>query len=217
MSVVIFQKEGWTAIMEAACEGHLEVCRFLIDTGCKIDATNRGRTALHLAAEMGHLQITRYLVELSGVNLLVKTRKAAVINTVYWINGTVGYPYHSGNTHCLLSSGTKHCLLDKWYCWVPLPQWEYTLSTRFPSFLALATKLCSTWKRDTITSSGTAHCLLGKLIFLTAVVQKKHLGTHTNIGTKHSLLSTWIRLLAVVLNSVYSEDGTFGYTHQQST
>ncbi|CAC5425650.1 unnamed protein product [Mytilus coruscus] len=76
MSVVLFQVIGWTALMLAARYGHLEICRLLIDTGCKIDTTQGdGKTALHLAAEWGHLQVIRCLVELGGASPLVKTPK----------------------------------------------------------------------------------------------------------------------------------------------
>ncbi|XP_071143991.1 uncharacterized protein [Mytilus edulis] len=62
--------------MFAAEWGRLEVCRLLIDTGCKIDITHSdGSTALHYAAQGGHLQITRCLVEQGGASPLVTTRK----------------------------------------------------------------------------------------------------------------------------------------------
>ncbi|XP_071141470.1 uncharacterized protein [Mytilus edulis] len=65
-----------TALMSAAEEGHLEICRLLIDRGCKIDITrNNGYTALHCAAEWGHLQTTQYLVEQGGASSLVTTRR----------------------------------------------------------------------------------------------------------------------------------------------
>ncbi|CAC5391859.1 unnamed protein product [Mytilus coruscus] len=55
---------GWTALMLAASEGHLEICRLLIDTGCKIDITTiDGETALMLAAWRGHLEICRLLID----------------------------------------------------------------------------------------------------------------------------------------------------------
>ncbi|XP_063417941.1 uncharacterized protein LOC134700478 [Mytilus trossulus] len=61
--------------MFAARFGRLEICRLLIDRGCKIDITsNRGFTALHYAAEEGYLQITRCLVE-RGASPLVTTHK----------------------------------------------------------------------------------------------------------------------------------------------
>ncbi|XP_063406306.1 ankyrin repeat, SAM and basic leucine zipper domain-containing protein 1-like [Mytilus trossulus] len=68
---------GVTALMRAAMWGHLEVCRLLIDTGCKIDITtlNSGYTALHWAAREGYLQITRCLVEQGGASPLIKTQE----------------------------------------------------------------------------------------------------------------------------------------------
>ncbi|XP_076083802.1 uncharacterized protein LOC143054666 [Mytilus galloprovincialis] len=62
--------------MLVAMRGHLEICRLLIDTGCKIDITeNNGETALHWAANMGQLQITRCLVEQGGASPLVTTHQ----------------------------------------------------------------------------------------------------------------------------------------------
>ncbi|XP_071142186.1 ankyrin-1-like [Mytilus edulis] len=65
MSVVLFQEDGgWTALMFAAWGGHLEVCRLLIDRGCKIDITDvDGWTALMWAARFGHLEICRLLID----------------------------------------------------------------------------------------------------------------------------------------------------------
>ncbi|XP_071142175.1 uncharacterized protein [Mytilus edulis] len=63
MSVVLFQRGGWTALMMASWYGHLEICRLLIDTGCKIDITDvSGETALIFAAREGHLEICRLLI-----------------------------------------------------------------------------------------------------------------------------------------------------------
>ncbi|XP_076082646.1 cyclin-dependent kinase 4 inhibitor C-like [Mytilus galloprovincialis] len=56
---------GQTALMKAAMYGHLEICRLLIDTGCKIDITAKynGWTALMFAASGGHLEICRLLID----------------------------------------------------------------------------------------------------------------------------------------------------------
>ncbi|CAG2221101.1 unnamed protein product [Mytilus edulis] len=75
MSVVLFQRggetalmgcqeDGETALMRAASGGHLEICKLLIDTGCKIDITDLlGWTALMFAAQEGHLEICRLLID----------------------------------------------------------------------------------------------------------------------------------------------------------
>ncbi|CAG2187343.1 ARMS [Mytilus edulis] len=57
--------DGWTALMMAAEWGHLEICRLLIDRGCKIDITEtgRGETALMFAACGGHLEICSLLID----------------------------------------------------------------------------------------------------------------------------------------------------------
>ncbi|VDI27017.1 Hypothetical predicted protein, partial [Mytilus galloprovincialis] len=78
---------GWTALMRAASGGgHLEICRLLIDRGCKIDITkNIGETALHCAAREGYLQITRCLVEQGGASPLVTTHEEGVDGVYrYW-------------------------------------------------------------------------------------------------------------------------------------
>ncbi|CAG2252932.1 unnamed protein product [Mytilus edulis] len=68
-SSLIEDRYGETALMKAADGGHLEICRLLIDRGCKIDITDSdGYTALHYAAREGHLQITRCLVEQGGAS-----------------------------------------------------------------------------------------------------------------------------------------------------
>ncbi|XP_052096639.1 uncharacterized protein LOC127731837 isoform X2 [Mytilus californianus] len=55
---------GWTALMRAAMGGYLEVCRLLIDTGCKIDTTEEdGETALMRAAMGGYLEVCRLLID----------------------------------------------------------------------------------------------------------------------------------------------------------
>ncbi|XP_063418008.1 fibronectin type 3 and ankyrin repeat domains 1 protein-like [Mytilus trossulus] len=62
MSVVLFQGSGETALMRAAQEGHLEICRFLIDTGFVL-FQYRGLTALMWAASGGHLEICILLID----------------------------------------------------------------------------------------------------------------------------------------------------------
>jgi hypothetical protein len=57
-----YELGGYTCLMEAAFNGHLDVCRLLIDKGAHIEAKDRyGRTPLHFAAGRGHLEIVRLL------------------------------------------------------------------------------------------------------------------------------------------------------------
>ena len=53
----------------AARHGHLEVVRFLVESGANKDQclTNNGATPLFVAARHGHLEVVRFLVE-SGAN-----------------------------------------------------------------------------------------------------------------------------------------------------
>jgi hypothetical protein len=62
-----YELGGYTCLMEAAFNGHLDVCRLLIDKGAHIEAKNRyGRTPLHYAAANGHLEIVRLLYDLGA-------------------------------------------------------------------------------------------------------------------------------------------------------
>ena len=53
----------------AAQNGHLEVIRFLVESGANRDRgrTDTGGTPLFIAAQRGHLEVVRFLVE-SGAN-----------------------------------------------------------------------------------------------------------------------------------------------------
>ena len=62
-----YELGGYTCLMEAAFNGHLDVCRLLIDKGAHIEAKNRyGRTPLHYAAANGHHEIVRLLYDLGA-------------------------------------------------------------------------------------------------------------------------------------------------------
>ncbi len=55
---------GMNALMYACKNGHIEVARFLIEKGAKLDATDKnGRTALMYAASSGKVNITKLLIE----------------------------------------------------------------------------------------------------------------------------------------------------------
>ena len=61
--------DGATPLYTAALKGHLEVVRFLVESGANKDqgTTDKGATPLFVAAEKGHLAVVRLLVE-SGAN-----------------------------------------------------------------------------------------------------------------------------------------------------
>ena len=55
---------GWTCLMAAASNGHLAICRLLIDKGAHVEAKEvHGWTPLHLAAIRGHVEIVRLLCD----------------------------------------------------------------------------------------------------------------------------------------------------------
>ena len=57
-------KFGWTCLHIAADNGHLDICRLLLDKGAQVEAKdNRGCTPLHWAAREGYVEIVRLLCD----------------------------------------------------------------------------------------------------------------------------------------------------------
>jgi len=55
---------GATCLMIAANNGHLAICRLLLDKGAQLEAKNiNGCTPLHHAAAQGHVEIVRLLCD----------------------------------------------------------------------------------------------------------------------------------------------------------
>ena len=64
---------GFTPLMHACTEGHVEVVRVLLDAGATVDICNPQReTGLHLVASIGYIDLVRLLVE-HGANTSLKT------------------------------------------------------------------------------------------------------------------------------------------------
>lgn len=66
---------GTTPFHSAAERGHIDVCRWLVETGFPPETTDTfGRSALHVAAERGQIDICRYLVDDCALPLSSTTR-----------------------------------------------------------------------------------------------------------------------------------------------
>ena len=67
-------RDTWETPLMAACDyrgGHMEICRYLVESGCNVDAQNDiGKTALIIAAANRHLDVVRLLLA-AGVNVEV--------------------------------------------------------------------------------------------------------------------------------------------------
>ena len=60
---------GWTPLHYACWKGHLEVARFLLDSGATLHAIDKkGRTPLHHACQKGQLEVARFFLD-SGATL----------------------------------------------------------------------------------------------------------------------------------------------------
>ena len=57
-------ENGWTCLMTAINNGHLVICRLLLDKGAQVEAKSSfGWTQLHFAASRGHGEIVRLLCD----------------------------------------------------------------------------------------------------------------------------------------------------------
>ena len=58
------EEDGWTCLMTAARNGHLDICRLLIDKGAHLEAKDIiGWTPSQLASWEGHIEIVRLLCD----------------------------------------------------------------------------------------------------------------------------------------------------------
>ncbi len=58
------EEDGRTCLMTASYDGHLDICRLLIDKGAQVEAKDRfGCTPLHYAAINGNVEIVRLLCD----------------------------------------------------------------------------------------------------------------------------------------------------------
>jgi hypothetical protein len=58
------EEDGWTCLMTAARNGHIDICRLLIDKGAQVNAKDsRVYALLHGAVDKGHIKIVRLLCD----------------------------------------------------------------------------------------------------------------------------------------------------------
>ena len=71
------RENGWTCLITAAENGHLDICRLLIDKGAQLEAkTSNGWTPLHCAADQGHVEIVRLFCD-RGADVEARTNDNA--------------------------------------------------------------------------------------------------------------------------------------------
>lgn len=56
--------QGWTALHEAVCRNHVEICEMLVKAGAKISTPNiYGITPIFVAAQSGKIDTLRFLLK----------------------------------------------------------------------------------------------------------------------------------------------------------
>jgi len=66
--LILKDKDGRTALHNAAKGVHLEVAKVLLKIGAVIDSKDEdGRTAVHIAAQRGHLEVVNVLLKFGAV------------------------------------------------------------------------------------------------------------------------------------------------------
>lgn len=56
--------QGWTALHEAVCRNHVEICEMLVKVGAKISTPNiYGITPIFVAAQSGKIDTLRFLLK----------------------------------------------------------------------------------------------------------------------------------------------------------
>ncbi|VDH98432.1 Hypothetical predicted protein [Mytilus galloprovincialis] len=95
--------------INVGCQGgHLEICRLLIDRGCKIDITNvNGWTALMKAAIGGHLEICKLLID-RGCKIDITN------NSGYTALNYAAEEGYLQITQCLVEQGGASPLVKTW-------------------------------------------------------------------------------------------------------
>ena len=94
-------KHGWSALMHATQEGHLEICQFLLQCGASVNLEdNNGWTPLMVSAFGGHLDVCHLLLERgASVNLIDNKGWTALM--------AAAFGGHLDVCHLLLNSGAS--------------------------------------------------------------------------------------------------------------
>ena len=91
-NVNVVNKDGHTALMDAAKEGDVEAVKDLLHRGAEVDAkSSKGKTALHYAAANGRLDVVNLLIS-SGADLNARDRDwhtPLMLSAIYGCNHTV--------------------------------------------------------------------------------------------------------------------------------
>ncbi|CAC5398132.1 unnamed protein product [Mytilus coruscus] len=188
---------GWTALMYAAWRGHLEICRLLIDTGCKIDTTTSvdGWTALMFAARYGHLEICRLLID-TGCKIDITSTMDGY--TALHLAAEEG---HLQVIRCLVELGGASPLVK-----TPKGKTPYDLAAaklkNFPRYKEVIEYLQAVVLNTVYWVDGTLGCHLQVVVLNTVYWVDGTFGT-----------TYWVVVLKHV--SVYWVDGRIGYPYRQ--
>ena len=121
---------GETPLMAASARrcGHMEICRFLVESGCNVNAQDcNGKTALVIAVSNRHLDVVRLLLA-AGCNVEVGDDENRT--AIYWAatGGSIDVL-----RELFLHSATM-CLIDK-HGWTPFALTHYWKRDKVPEFL----------------------------------------------------------------------------------
>lgn len=79
--------QGWTPLLIASHQGHLEMVNNLLNNHARVDVfDNEGRSALHLAAERGFLEVSDFFLIFENL-LLVLVKSCSYLEDFIGLTG----------------------------------------------------------------------------------------------------------------------------------